>query len=135
VVAAGRRDNSGLRRLSREQVGEGAARLERSGVLQEFELQDERLAPGFATEAEIAGRDPNDRRVPDIGPDQPLGRGDPGPVDYRALDARQNCTLPSEGGRGGAGGRWCTAGRVTLGAGNGSTAAGAAGGGGATSTG
>ena len=41
-------------------------------MLEEFELQRERLA----IEAEIGGIDAHDRRVPDIGPDQPLGGGD-----------------------------------------------------------
>ena len=40
-------------------------------------LSDERRAG----EAEIAGVDADDRRVPDIGPDQPLGRGDAVAVD------------------------------------------------------
>jgi hypothetical protein len=47
-------------------------------MLEEFELQRERLA----IEAEIAGRDADDRRVPDIGPDQPLGGGDVLAVDH-----------------------------------------------------
>jgi hypothetical protein len=93
-------------------------------VLQEFELQDERLG----SDAEIAGIDPDDRRMPDVGADQPLGRGDAGPVDTGvdpAVDAgfgraaAQNCTLPSEGAVRAGGGRRCTAGRVTLGDGKG----------------
>ena len=62
--------------------------------------------------------------MPDIGADQPLGRGDAGPVDA-GVDAgfgrlaAQNCTLPSDGGVRAGGGRRCTAGRVTLGDGNG----------------
>jgi hypothetical protein len=89
-------------------------------VLQEFELQHERLAG----DAEIVGIDPNNRRMPDVGADQPLGRGDAGPVDA-GVDAgfgrvpAQNCTLPSEGAARTGGGRRCTAGRVTLGDGNG----------------
>jgi hypothetical protein len=122
VIAARRRDNTGGRRAPRQQAGESAARLERAGVLQEFELQDKRLAG----DAEIAGIDPDNRRTPDVGADQPLGRGDPRPVNNRAADrglrraVAQNCTLPSDGGavRTG-GGRCCTAGRVTLGGGNG----------------
>jgi hypothetical protein len=93
-------------------------------VLQEFELQDERLAG----DAEIAGIDPDDRRMPDVGADQPLGRGDAGRVDAgvdATVDAgfdrvaAQNCTLPSDGAVRTGGGRRCTAGRVTLGDGNG----------------
>jgi hypothetical protein len=93
-------------------------------VLQEFELQDERLGG----DPEIAGIDPNNWRMPDVGADQSLGRGDAGPVDA-ALDpavdagfgrlAAQNCTLPSDGAVRTGGGRRCTAGRVTLGDGNG----------------
>jgi hypothetical protein len=101
-------------------------------VLQKLELQDERLA----ADAEIAGLDADDRRPPDIGADQPLGRFDTGSVDQRAVDAdlarayTQNCTFPSEGGR--AGGR-CTAGRVTFGRGGGGIGRMAAGSGGAAS--
>ena len=117
MVAAGGRDDPRFRRAPRQQIGKGAARLERAGVLQEFELQHKRLAG----DAEIAGIDPDDRRVPDVGADQPLGRRDPGSVDaaFSRVSA-QNCTLPSEGGacRTG-GGRRCTAGRGTLGDGNG----------------
>jgi hypothetical protein len=122
VIAARRRDDSCLGRASRQQVGESATRLERAGVLQEFELEDKR----FAGDAEIAGIDPDDWRTPDVGADQPLGRGDPRSVNNQAADrglrraAGQNCTLPSDGGavRTG-GGRCCTAGRGTLGGGNG----------------
>jgi hypothetical protein len=78
VIAAGSGGNPGRRRPAGQQVGEGAARLERSGMLQEFELQRERLA----FEAEIGGGDADDRRVPDIGPDQPLGGGDVLAVDH-----------------------------------------------------
>ena len=101
-------------------------------MLQKLELQDERLA----ADAEIAGLDADDRRPPDIGADQPLGRFDTGSVDRRAVDAgldracTQNCTFPSEGGR--AGGR-CTAGRVTFGRGGGGIGRMAAGSGGAAS--
>ena len=91
-------------------------------MLQELELQNERRAPWFEADVEIAGIDADDRRAPDIRADQPLGRFYAGSVDQRAVDARfaracvQNCTFPSEGGR--AGGR-CTAGRVTFGRGGG----------------
>jgi hypothetical protein len=89
-------------------------------VFQKFELQHQRLA----SHTEIAGLDPDDRRMPDVGADQPLGRGDVGAADV-AVDAgfgrmpAQNCTLPSEGAVRTGGGRRCTAGRGTLGDGNG----------------
>ena len=85
-------------------------------MLQELELQNERRAPGFEPDAEIAGIDADHRRAPDITPDQPLGRFDAGSVDCGAASRAQNWTFPSEGGR--AGGR-CTAGRVTFGRGGG----------------
>ncbi len=44
VVAARRRDDAGLRNLAREQIGEGAARLERAGMLLELQLQAKRMA-------------------------------------------------------------------------------------------
>ena len=107
-------------------------------MLQEFELQYKRLAG----DAEIAGIDPDDRCTPDVGADQPLGRGDPRPVNNRPADrglrraVAQNCTLPSDGGavRTG-GGRCCTAGRGILGGGNAAGSGGGGGGGGRTSTG
>jgi hypothetical protein len=121
VIAARRCDNTGGGRAPRQQAGEGAARLERAGVLQEFELERKR----FGGDAEIAGIDPDDRCTPDVGADQPLRRGDPRPVNNRAGDrglrraVGQNCTLPSDGGavRTG-GGRCCTAGRGILGGGS-----------------
>ena len=85
-------------------------------MLQELELQNERRAPGFEADAEIAGIDADNRRAPDIGADQPLSRFDAGSVDRGAVSRAQNWTFPSEGGR--AGGR-CTAGRVTFGRGGG----------------
>jgi hypothetical protein len=103
VIAAGCCDDSGFRRFSRQQIGEGAARLERTRVLQKFELQDKPLA----LDAEIAGIEPDDRRAPNIAADQPLNRSDPGSIDQEAVDAAQNCTLPSEGGAAWAGRGWC----------------------------
>ena len=44
MVAAGRRDHALLRALARQQVGEGTARLERPRMLQELELEAQRLA-------------------------------------------------------------------------------------------
>jgi hypothetical protein len=82
VIAARCRDDPRFRRRLRQQVGEGAARLEGAGVLQQFELQHQRLA----SDAEIAGIDPDDRRMPDIGADQPLGRSDPHSIDDRGVD-------------------------------------------------
>jgi hypothetical protein len=107
-------------------------------VLQKFELEHKRLAG----DAEITGIDPDDRRTPDVRADQPLGRGDPRPVNNQAADrglrraVGQNCTLPSDGGavRTG-GGRCCTAGRGILGGGNAAGSGGGGGGGGRTSTG
>ena len=85
VIAARGGDHAGRRRLPRQQVGEGAARLERAGVLQQFKLQHEALA----VEPEIGGIDPDDRRAPDIGPDQPLGFGD-----AITIDGRRHFALP-----------------------------------------
>ena len=58
-------------------------------------------APGFDADAEIAGIDADDRRAPDIGADQPLGRFDARSVDCGAASRAQNWTFPSEGGRAG----------------------------------
>ena len=84
VIPAGSGSNPSRWRRAGQEVGEGAARLERAGMLQEFELQRDRLA----VEAEIGGSDADDRRVPDIRPDQPLGGGDVLAVDRRGQGYR-----------------------------------------------
>ena len=74
VIPAGSRDHARRRHLAHQQVGECAARFERSGMLQKFELEDQ-----GAAEAEIRAVDLENRRAADVGPDQPLGRCDPFP--------------------------------------------------------
>ena len=48
MIAARRRRDAGRRNAAREQVVECAARLERAGVLEEFELQRERMVERHA---------------------------------------------------------------------------------------
>jgi hypothetical protein len=72
VIAAGRRNHAACRNRSRQQVGEGAARLERARMLQAFEFQRHRPR----REAEILHVDLDDRRIADMRPDQALGFGD-----------------------------------------------------------
>ena len=73
MVAARGGDDAGRRHCAAQQIGEGAARLERTGVLQEFELEEE----GAGLEAEIGAGESDDRGAADVRPDQPLGCGDP----------------------------------------------------------
>ena len=68
MVAARRRDHSGLRYLAGQQIREGAARLERPRVLQELELERQRMAG----QAELGAVDLDDRRAPDVGPNESL---------------------------------------------------------------
>jgi hypothetical protein len=69
MIAAGGRHHTAVGNRPGQQVGERAARLERPGMLQAFELQRER--PGFA--AEIPEVDMEGRRMADMRPDQPFG--------------------------------------------------------------
>jgi len=68
VIAAGGRDHAGRWDLAGQQICEGAAALERTGMLQELELEDDR--PG--REAEIRGIDLDRGRR--VGSGQRLGR-------------------------------------------------------------
>ncbi|MHC2740901.1 hypothetical protein ACVMFA_006688 [Bradyrhizobium liaoningense] len=85
VIAAGRGDDTGLRHLPQQQVGEGAARLERSGMLQHLELEPE----GRGRQAEIGKIGVKERRAPDMRTDDRLGRRNPLPrnVPCRCHDA------------------------------------------------
>ena len=68
MVAAGRRDHTGLRHVAGQEIGESAARLERAGVLKQLELERQRVTG----KTEVAAVDFDDRRPPDKGPDVPL---------------------------------------------------------------
>ena len=57
VIAAGRGHHTGSWNVPRQQVGEGAARLERSGMLQELQLEGE----GVYGEAEVGSVQPQQR--------------------------------------------------------------------------
>jgi hypothetical protein len=69
VIAAGSRHDAGGRRLSQQQIGERAARLEGAGMLKEFELEGE----GARRKAEVGHVGCHERRSLDIGPDDDLG--------------------------------------------------------------
>ena len=77
VVPAGSGDHACARNLSREQIGEGAARLERSRMLQLLELQGdaERVEPEFG------GIELDQGRAADERPDDQFDLGDAGAVD------------------------------------------------------
>jgi hypothetical protein len=77
VIAAGGRDDTGRGDIAHEQVGEGAARLERAGVLDELEL----AAQAQSAQSEIGAVDLDDRRPANVRPDEPFGRCDPVAVD------------------------------------------------------
>src|SRR5712691_9329563 len=72
MVAAGSGDDARLRNFSREQIGKRAARLERSRVLQLFELQGDRER----VEAEIGGIELDQGRAADERPNERLDLGD-----------------------------------------------------------
>ena len=58
VVAAGRGGDSSGRNVAQQEVGERTARLERAGVLQQFQLEHDRLG----SETEVGAGDVCDRR-------------------------------------------------------------------------
>ena len=68
MIAARRRDDAGFRYLAGQQIGEGAAGLERARVLQQFELEGERSGG----QAQLAGIDLDRGGAPDIGPNDLL---------------------------------------------------------------
>jgi hypothetical protein len=68
VIASGCRDDAGFRHLASEEIGKGAARLERSRVLEQLKLERQRLAG----KAKLSAIDLGDRRSPDEGPNEPL---------------------------------------------------------------
>jgi hypothetical protein len=72
MVAARGRDDAGRRHVPGQQVREGAARLERARMLEEFELERDR--PG--RQPEIGEIDIDRRRMAQIAADHPLGFGD-----------------------------------------------------------
>jgi hypothetical protein len=88
VIAARRRGDTSRGHLAHEQVGEGAARLERSGMLQQLELE----ADGGRAEAELGAIDLDDGRAADVRPDEPLGRRDSLAID--AVSAHVHHCLP-----------------------------------------
>jgi hypothetical protein len=62
VIAAGRRDYAGFGDFAREHIGEGAARLKRAGVLQEFQFEVE----ADRIEAEVGASDGEDWSEADV---------------------------------------------------------------------
>ena len=69
VISARRGGDARGRDVAHQKIGEGAARLERSGVLQQFELQPEPRG----LEAEFGGIDFNYGGAPDVRADQSFG--------------------------------------------------------------
>ncbi len=88
VVSARRSDDARLRNFSREQIGKGAARLERSRMLQLLELQGDRKR----VEAEFGRVDLEQGRAADVRPDQRFDLGD-----ARAADRPVRSVLRSPG--------------------------------------
>jgi len=64
VVAARRRDHAGCGHLARQEICEGAARLERTGVLEQLQFQGETRS----LEAEIRAVDFDERGAANMGP-------------------------------------------------------------------
>ena len=81
VIAARRGDDARRRHLARQEIGEGAARLERAGVLQKLKL--ERQPP--EGKPEIARLDRQDRRPPHMRADQRRRRADGVVADRRVV--------------------------------------------------
>ena len=65
MIATGSRDYAGVWDFAREEIGKGAARLERAGVLQEFQFKDE----ADRIQAEVGARDFEDWRAAHVGAD------------------------------------------------------------------
>ncbi len=61
MIAAGCSDHAGGRHDAGQKIGDGTASLERSGVLEEFQLEDE----GRGGKSEIAGVDIDNGRAAD----------------------------------------------------------------------
>jgi len=72
VIAAGCRDDAGFRQLAGQHIGKGAARLERSRVLEQLELERE-CRRG---QAKLLAIDLDDRRAPNMWPDDPFALRD-----------------------------------------------------------
>jgi hypothetical protein len=72
VIAARSRADARRRNPTHQEIGEGAARLERAGVLHELEFERER----HRIEAEVAAVRFHHRRAPDVRPYQLIGRRD-----------------------------------------------------------
>ncbi len=69
MIASGRRNDTDLWHVAQQKIGKGSARLERAGMLNEFQLQGDLRR----VEAKIAPVDLDHGRAPDIGPDDVLG--------------------------------------------------------------
>jgi hypothetical protein len=72
VIAAGRGDHAGAWDFSRQQVGKGASRLERAGVLEKLQFE----AQPDTGEPEIRAIDLDRRSASDTRPYQALDLGD-----------------------------------------------------------
>jgi hypothetical protein len=70
MIAAGGRDHAGRGYLAQQQIGKGAARLERAGMLQQFQLESDRQR----RQAEIGEIGGKQRCAADIGADHGFGR-------------------------------------------------------------
>jgi hypothetical protein len=77
VIAPGGGDDTSRRHLAQQQIGEGAARLERARMLEQLELEGKR----HTIEAEIGAREAQQRGLADVGLDQPVGLRDPRRID------------------------------------------------------
>jgi len=71
VIAARGGDHACARHVAQQQVGEGPARLERAGMLQLLQLEQQPTR----REAELACIHRDHRRATHMGADQALGRG------------------------------------------------------------
>src|SRR5712692_11618190 len=72
MVATGRGDDARFGNFVSEQIGKGASRFERAGVLQEFQFEDE----ADRIQSEVGASSFEDRRAAHVGSDDFFDRGD-----------------------------------------------------------
>src|SRR5215471_12142589 len=78
MIATGRRHDARRRNLASQQIGKGATRFERAGVLQQFELETQALD----IKIEICTIDFDHRCPTNIGSDQAIGGFYPSSIDH-----------------------------------------------------
>jgi hypothetical protein len=93
VVAAGRCDNARFRDFAGEQIGKRASSLERAGVLQKFQFEDQ----ADRIQAEVGARSFEDGRAAQVRPDDFFNRFDALGIELGALHCGHLSNTPSVG--------------------------------------